>query len=209
VARSEPSDPSSDPSSGPSGAGRRGRRWIVAATLVVLLAGVVVADGLGVQTGFLPPAVGLPSLGLPGWLDPAGQNPNPAVDTAAEQAAAARAVPPPELGEPDAVTPAEKHQAGLVDAEDKRLTTLVSDRHSRRVPYVVAGTGQSLATEVLTPRPQPYDLPDLLRLGAAHRLPDGAWLLDRSLLVVPASTMPAAHQRSAMVPSRHRLTFVL
>lgn len=180
MARSEPSDPSS----GPSGAGRRGRRRIVAATLVVLLAGVVVADGLGVQTGFLPRSLGLPSLGLPGWLDPSGQNPDPAVDTAAEQAAAARAVPPPALGEPDAVTPAEKHQAGLVDAEDRRLSMLVSDGHSRRVPYIVAGTGQSLATEVLTPRPQPYDLPDLLRLGAAHRLPDGAWLLERSLLVV-------------------------
>jgi len=70
-------------------AGRTRRRWAVALTLVAVLASVAVADLLGVAGGYLPP-----SLGLPGWLDPSGQNPGPAVHAAADHATTTRAAPP-------------------------------------------------------------------------------------------------------------------
>lgn len=152
--------------------------------LLVLACSVVVADALGVRGGTLPR-----SLAIPGWLDPTGQDPDPAVDAAAERADAARAAPQPDVGEAPALTPSERRQAVLVDAEDKRVSRIVSNHHSRRVPFVVPGAAGVLPTEVLTPRTRSYDLPALVDLGAVVRLPDGAWLLTRSLLVVSGARL--------------------
>lgn len=175
------------------------RQVLVGVVLTALMCGAVVTDALGVRSGTLPR-----SLALPAWLDPTGQDSNPAVDAAAEQAAAARATPPPDVGEAEAATPPESHQAALVDAEDQRISQIVSDHHSRRVPFVVPGVAGSLPTEVLTPRAQPYDLPALLGIGAVTRLGDGSWLLNRSLIVVRGAQLlieaPGATVRLASGP---------
>ncbi len=74
-------------------------------------------------------------------------------------------------------------QAALVKAEDDRLSHLVGDVLHHREPYLVPAAGRSLPTEVLTARAAPYDLPSLEALGAVRRMPDGARLLIRSVLV--------------------------
>lgn len=73
-------------------------------------------------------------------------------------------------------------QARLVSADDVRLSQLVRGRPAT-IPYDVPGGRGSLPTLVLTARPQPYGLAELLLLDAVIHQPDGSWLLTRSLLV--------------------------
>lgn len=76
----------------------------------------------------------------------------------------------------------QERQAELVEAEDDRLLSIVTEPPPDGAPYEVA-TDQAIPTTVLTARARPYDLPALKRLGAVVRQADGSWLLTRSVLV--------------------------
>lgn len=91
--------------------------------------------------------------------------------------------PPPDAEDTAPNSAAEERQAQLLEAEDDRLFTIVSEAPKTLVPYEVAAGGQALPTVVLTARSRPYDLPALERLGAVEHQPDGAWLLRRSVVV--------------------------
>jgi hypothetical protein len=144
-----------------------GRRWLVLLTALAVVGGMGVA---AVQTGLVDRVVS--SLG------PAGAASR--LDDA-EQVGAV--VPPTDAEDAAPTNEAQQRQSALVEAEDDRLFAIVSDRPPSDVPYEVAAAGQAVPTVVLTARSNPYDLPALERLGAAARLPDGSWLLSRSVVV--------------------------
>ncbi|WP_219417324.1 right-handed parallel beta-helix repeat-containing protein, partial [Pseudonocardia nigra] len=99
---------------------------------------------------------------------------------------AAPALPPsPEVL--PAATAAEQQQALLVEAEDERLLSIVTEPPPP-TPREVGAEG-AVPTVVLTARPEPYDLGSLERLGAAERLPDGSWLLSRSVVVMDGAQL--------------------
>ncbi len=136
---------------------RRGLAVLVGITLAAGVAAGVTAPG-----PLLPP----PSLAA----DDAPAPPRPAAESDAGGTLATSAA----SGE---------QQAALVDAEDVRITQITGGSPRSAVPYEVAAGPQSLPTMVLTARSRPYDLAALLRLGAAERAPDGAWVLTRSVVV--------------------------
>jgi parallel beta-helix repeat protein len=114
---------------------------------------------------------------------------------AADDAPSEPAAPPRPTAESDAggtlttSTASGEKQAALVDAEDMRITQITSGSPPSQVPYEVAAGPQSLPTTVLTARSRPYDLPALVRLGAAEHALDGAWVLTRSVVVAKGATL--------------------
>lgn len=165
-----------------------GRRWLVLLTALAVVGGMGVA---AVQTGLVDRVVS--SLG------PAGAASR--LDDA-EQVGAV--VPPTDAEDAAPTNEAQQRQSALVEAEDDRLFAIVSDRPPSDVPYEVAAAGQAVPTVVLTARSNPYDLPALERLGAAARLPDGSWLLSRSVVVARGAELriqePGATLRLASGP---------
>jgi hypothetical protein len=153
-----------DPSTHPVG-----RRWLVRLTVLALVGGALVAAVQGGVAQRLVP--GLEQRDAAGVLDNAedGLGTRPAGPAPDEEAGPA--------------TAAQEQQALLVEAEDDRLLSIVSDSPDGAGPYEVTGTGRALPTVVLTGRSRPYDLAALQRLGAVERQADGAWLLQRSVVV--------------------------
>ena len=168
---------------------RTGRKWFVRLAALAVVGGIAVA---AVQTGMVERVLGPDLTDTGSMLDDAEEagvveGPTDAEDTSAP------------------TTEAQHHQATLVEAEDDRLFAIVSDRPPSDVPYEVPAAGQAVSTMVLTPRSQPYDMPSLERLGAASRLPDGSWLLSRSVVVGRGAELrvqePGATLRMASGPN--------
>lgn len=91
----------------------------------------------------------------------------------------------PGIDEQAAIDAAGESQSRLVAEEDDRVYAIVSDPPRGtpapyEVPAIAPGT---VPTMVLTPRITPYDLPALVRLGAAEQLAPNTWQLTRSVLV--------------------------
>ena len=88
-----------------------------------------------------------------------------------------------------ATSQVQQAEALLVKAEDARVFAADDDANRRVAHEVPAHAPGALPTVVLTPRAQPYGLPDLERLGAAARRSPAVWDVVEPVVVEDGATL--------------------
>lgn len=173
-----------------------------ALALVVLVgAALTVSVGLGALKGDRSPDTGTvaaQSDAGDGGSDSApapgsDSAPAPGSDSASDSASESEA----------AADPAAPDQADLVAAEDAKLLDLVRNVPFGSAPYEVAS--DEGATLVLTAREASYGLADLVALGAAEVVEDGAVLVTTSVFAAPGASLDIGAPGAALNPAELRL----